>query len=253
MNTELSPSPAWGQLHAALLQQRSHVQSAEIIQRVNRALLAGEVVNAAFYDLSLLKLLQQRKTQPLLTPDARREIEDFIAALNPLLPDKLSDVVQFDKLQRRVTRLVQRFPWQYASPPLVQSYLFMRTYLRWQKTLELLFKRDAQHETFSALKRVLKTSSARLALLGDAPELYLMLAELLALCRQKAAESAQQDALSHYIAAADIAAHGIITLAVTAEGLLRQQALPSSEAVSRRIQQHRDSVIERTHPWFYAV
>ncbi|MBD8108305.1 hypothetical protein IFT93_18095, partial [Erwinia persicina] len=84
MNTELSPSPAYGQLHAALLEQRSRAASAEAIHTVNRALLAGERVSAAFYDLSLLKLLQQRKIMPLTSPETASEIARFIAERSAL-------------------------------------------------------------------------------------------------------------------------------------------------------------------------
>lgn len=110
MNTELSPSPAYFQLHDTLLQQRSTVQSAELIQQLNRALLAGEVVSAAFYDLTLLKLLQQRKAVPLLTPKAEKEISAFIDQLAPLLAEELNDAAQFIQLQHKVAAFSRHFP-----------------------------------------------------------------------------------------------------------------------------------------------
>ncbi|WP_288497347.1 hypothetical protein [uncultured Erwinia sp.] len=254
MNTVLSPSPAYSQLHASLLAQRSSVQSEQVIHAVNRALLAGEMVSAAFYDLTLLKLLQQRKTLPKLSPDAQAEIEAFIDQLTPLMPEKPIDEGQFDKLQHKVAKLSKRFDWQHASPALVKNALFLRTYQRWQQTLEALFSAQDTQLAFTRVKQVLKKSSGRVALLGETHELYCVLQELLANCLEKAAASRDNpDRLTDYIAAADIATRGIITFGATAETVLRGHDLPDSAKLAKRIRQHQTSVIERTHPWFSAM
>ncbi|WP_168400979.1 hypothetical protein [Erwinia amylovora] len=251
MNTELSPSPAYFQLHDTLLQQRSTVQSAELIQQLNRALLAGEVVSAAFYDLTLLKLLQQRKAVPLLTPKAEKEISAFIDQLAPLLAEELNDAAQFIQLQHKVAAFSRHFPWQHASLSLVQYRLFLRTYQRWQKTLAALFSAEDHQAVFAQLKKVLNRSSCRVALLGDAHHLYQILAELLVSCRHKQEEfRGNHHLLTGYIAAADIAARGIVAFAVTAEALLRGHSLPGTAQLMKRMKQHHISVIERTHPWF---
>lgn len=251
MNTELSPSPAYFQRHDTLLQQRSTVQSAEVIQQVNRALLAGERVSAAFYDLTLLKLLQQRKTLPLLTPEAEEEISRFIHQLKPLLAEEPDDFTQFTRLQHKIATCVQHFPWREANVALVQYKFFLRTYLRWHKTLAALHSTDENQRVFTQLQKVLQKSSCRVALLGDAHQLYQLLAELLVSCRQKQEESHEnQSLLASYIAAADLAARGIIAFAATAEALLREHPLPTATQLAKRIKQHHISVVERTHPWF---
>ncbi|CAO96436.1 hypothetical protein [Erwinia tasmaniensis] len=251
MNTELSPSPAYFQRHDILLQQRSTVQSADVIQQLNRALLAGERVSAAFYDLTVLKLLQQRKTLPLLTPEADEEISRFIHQLKPLLAGEPHDSTQFARLQHEIATSVQHFPWQQANLSLVQYKFFLRTYLRWRKTLAALYGTDDNQRVFIQLEKVLKKSGCRVALLGDAQQLYQLLAELLVNCRQKEAEStANQSLLTNYIAAADIATRGIIAFAATAEALLRDNPLPTAAQLEKGIKQHHLSVIERTHPWF---
>ncbi|MEN5015088.1 hypothetical protein ABEH87_01820 [Erwinia sp. Eh17-17] len=254
MNSELSPSPAYGQLHAALLEQRSRVQSAEVIHTVNRALLAGERVSAAFYDLSLLKLLQQRKILPLTTPETTREIEAFIAELNPVVPARLADEAQFCELQQQVSQLSEHFHWQHASLLLVQNALFVRTWLHWQQTLETLFSAGDNAAVFQRLEQVLKDSSGKIPVLGEARELYRALEGLLVSCRQKAEEhSSEQNALAGYTAAADIASRGIITFGATAEAVLRGRPLPTEAQLSARIKQHHASVTDRTHPWFSAL
>ena len=254
MNTVLSPSPAYSQLHASLLAQRSSVQSEQVIHAVNRALLAGEVVSAAFYDLSLLKLLQQRKTQAALSPEALREIALFIEQLTPLIPEKLNTEAQFDKLRQKVAKLGQRFHWQYASLALVNHALFLRTYQRWQETLEALFSMKDTELALSRVKQVLKKSSGRVALLGETHELYRVLQALLAECREKiAARRDNPDRLADYIAAADLATRGIIAFGTTTESVLRSQPLPDSAQLAKRIKQHQASVIDRTHPWFSAM
>ncbi|UWS31389.1 hypothetical protein [Erwinia pyrifoliae] len=251
MNTELSPSPAYFQLHKTLLQQRSTVQSAELIQQLNRALLAGEVVSAAFYDLTLLKLLQQRKALPLLTPNAEKEISAFIDQLAPLLAEEPNDASRFTQLQHNVAVFSQHFPWQHASLSLVQYRLFLLTYQCWQKTLAMLFSAEDHQAVFAQLNKVLNRSSCRVALLGDAHHLYLVLANLLVSCRHKQEESCgNHHLLTGYIAAADIAARGIVAFAVTAEALLRGHSLPGTAQLAERMKQHHISVIERTHPWF---
>lgn len=251
MNTELSPSPAYTQLHETLLQQRSTAQSAEGIRQLNRALLAGEVASAAFYDLTQLKLLQQRKVLALLTPKAQEEISRFIDQLAPLLAEKLHDASQFTQLQHKVASFSQYFHWQHASLSLVEYTLFLRTYQRWQTTLAVLFSADDNQAVLTHLKQVLNKSSRRVALLGDAHQLYQVLAELLVSCHHQQPEShGEHHLLAGYIAAADIAARGIIAFAATAEALLRGHPLPDSAKLAKRIKQHHSSVIERTHPWF---
>lgn len=251
MNTELSPSPAYGQLHSALLEQRSRVQSAEVIHTINRALLAGERVSAAFYDLSQLKLLQQRKILPLITPEMEEEVAAFIAALNPVVPATLVDEAQFCELQQRVNHLSEHFRWQYASLPLVQNALFIRTWHHWQQTLETLFSAGDNAAVFTRLEQVLKDSSAKIPVLGEARELYRALEGLLVSCRQKAEEcSGEQDALAGYVAAADIATRGIITFGATAEAVLRGRPLPTEAQLKNRVKEHHTSVTERMHPWF---
>ncbi|MTD25491.1 hypothetical protein [Erwinia sorbitola] len=251
MNTELSPSPAYSQLHTALMEQRSRVQSAEVIQTINRALLAGERVSAAFYDLSLLKLLQQRKIQPLITPETGDEIAAFIAELKPVIPATLDDETQFCELQQRVNHLSEHFHWQYASLPLVQNALFVRTWQHWQQTLETLFSAGDNATVFARLEQVIRDSSGKIPVLGEARELYRALEGLLVSCRQKASEnSAEEDALAGYVAATDIATRGIITFGATAETVLRGRPLPTEAELKNRIKQLHTSVTDRTHPWF---
>ncbi|AXU94650.1 MAG TPA: hypothetical protein DD850_08940 [Erwinia persicina] len=251
MNTELSPSPAYGQLHAALLEQRSRAASAEAIHTVNRALLAGERVSAAFYDLSLLKLLQQRKIMPLTSPETASEIARFIAELTPVIPDHLSGEAEFCTLQQRVNQLSEHFHWQHASLVLVQNALFVRTWQHWQQTLETLFSTGDHAIVFQRLEQVLHDSSGKIPVLGEARELYRALEGLLIRCRQKAEEhGAEQTGLVGYVAAADIATQGIITFGATAEAVLRGRALPTEAQLAARIKQHHASVTDRTHPWF---
>lgn len=251
MNTELSPSPAYGQLHSALLEQRSRVQSAEVIHTINRALLAGERVSAAFYDLSQLKLLQQRKILPLLSAETETEVAAFIAGLKPVLPIALKDEAQFCELQLRVNYLSEHFNWQYASLLLVQNALFIRTWHHWQQTLETLFSAGDNATVFNRLEQVLNDASGKIPVLGEARELYRALEGLLLSCRQQAEENGRnEDTLAGYVAAADIATRGMVTFGATAEAVLRGKPLPTEAQLKARIKQHHSSVTERMHPWF---
>lgn len=251
MNTELSPLAAYGQRHSALLEQRSVAPSAEVIHHVNRALLAGERVSAAFYDLSVLKLLQQRKILPLIAPETTAEIEAFIASLSAVLPATLSDEAQFCQLQLRVNHLIEQDHWQHASLPFVQNALFVRSWHHWQQALETLFSAGDSAAVFRHLEQVLNDSSVRIPVLGEARELFRTLEALRVSCRQKAQEnSGEQDGLAGYVAAADIATRGMITFGATAEAVLRGRPLPDESQLTTRIKQHHASVTDRTHPWF---
>lgn len=199
----------------------------------------------------MLAALQQRKAVPLLTPKAEKEISAFIDQLAPLLAEELNDAAQFIQLQHKVAAFSRHFPWQHASLSLVQYRLFLRTYQRWQKTLAALFSAEDHQAIFAQLNKVLNRSSCRVALLGDAHHLYQVLAELLVSCHHKQEEfRGNHHLLTGYIAAADIAARGIVAFAVTAEALLRGHSLPGTAQLMKRMKQHHISVIERTHPWF---
>lgn len=95
------------------------------------------------------------------------------------------------------------------------------------KTLAALFSAEDHQAIFAQLNKVLNRSSCRVALLGDAHHLYQVLAELLVSCHHKQEEfRGNHHLLTGYIAAADIAARGIVAFAVTAEALLRGHSLP---------------------------
>ncbi|MFG1172793.1 hypothetical protein AAFN90_04200 [Erwiniaceae bacterium CAU 1747] len=252
MNTAPSLSLAYDRRHSSLLAQRSQVQSAETIQRVNRALLAGERVSAAFYDLSQRKLLQQRKSQPLLTPKAEKEIARFLDELNDITPETVADKSQFDALQKQVSRLLERFHWKHASPILVHNALFNHTYHQWQHVLQALFS-DAD-DVFPHLQRILSDSSRKLPVLGETTSLFKRLTKLLTECREKSAQQdLTEDPLVGFIAAADIATRGMIIFGATAEAVLRGSPIPQDERLDRLIKEHYQQVVERMHPWFTAV
>jgi len=254
MNTVLSLSPAYDRLHTSLLAQRSQVQSADVIQLVNRALLAGERVSAAFYDLSQLKLLQQRKSLPLLTPKAEKEITKFLDELKAITPKTLSDKAQFSALQKQVSRLMEKFNWKHASPILVQNALFNRTYHQWQQALEALFSEGNGTEVFDDLQRILNDSARKIPVLGDTVSLFKQLTKLAAECHEKSALNAlEENVMAGYIAAADIATRGIIIFGSTAEAVLRGGPLPDVERQDQLIKEHYQQVVERMHPWFTAV
>lgn len=254
MNTVLSLSPAYDRLHTSLLAQRSQVQSADVIQLVNRALLAGERVSAAFYDLSQLKLLQQRKSLPLLTPKADKEITKFLDELKAITPKTLGDKAQFSALQKQVSRLMEKFNWKHASPILVQNALFNRTYQQWQQALEALFSEGNGTEVFDDLQRILNDSARKIPVLGDTVSLFKQLTKLAAECRDKSALNAlEENVMAGYIAAADIATRGIIIFGSTAEAVLRGGPLPDAERQEQLIKEHYQQVVERMHPWFTAL
>ena len=254
MNTASTSSPAWNRLHHSLLEERSRVQSAEVIQLVNRSLLAGENVSAAFYDLSQLKLLQLRKTLPLLTPQAEAEIAAFLTRIAAVLPEVVCDDAQFAALQREVALLDAQFNWQHASLLLVQNALFNLTYGHWQQMLETLFREEDSQATFVQLQQVLVDSCRKMPVLGETHDLYQVLTMLLENCREKAVKYADAPGrLAEFIAAADIATRGIVIFDATAKAVLRGRPLPSQSQLDALIKAHHHQVIERTHPWFTAV
>lgn len=249
MTSPFSPSTAYHQLHHALLEQRSRARSAEAIRSVNRALLGGENLSAAFWDLSVLKQLQQRKTQPLLTEAAQREVSGFLSELTPLLPVSCDSEAQFDRLQQQIQQLSAHFAWQHASLLLAQHALFSHTYHRWHQVLEALFRLNDGEAARAQIALVLRESGSRVTVLGETRELYRALA-LLSAQQTASGPHDPADPLTDYISAADIATRGIITFGTTAEAVLRGRPLPDARMLSARIRQHHDSVIERTHPWF---
>lgn len=254
MNTMLSLSPAYDRLHTSLLAQRSQVQSTEVIQLVNRALLAGERVSAAFYDLNQLKLLLQRKSLPLLSPKAEKEVAKFLEELADITPKSVADKAQFLALQKQVSRLINKFNWKHASLILVQNALFNHTYHQWQQALETLFSEGNGENVFDDLQRILNDSARKIPVLGESVSLFKLLTKLIAECREKAAlNGLEENVMAGYIAAADIATRGIIMFGSTAETVLRGTPLADSDRLDRLIKEHYQQVVERMHPWFTAV
>ncbi len=246
-----SGSPlTWKAHHNRLLTLRSEVSCAERIQNVNRALLAGERVCAASYDLNQLKMLQQRKAQPLLTPPAGPEIAHFLALIQQVTPARLHDQAQFRTLYQQVEAVIEAFPWQYASLPLVQHRLFNHCLLLWQQTLEALFDQQDHRHVLHYLTRIFSYSMLKIPLLGETLELYPLLVDLEAASQNLLHQSRSVDPLTDFISAADLIYRGMLTFGTTAAAAFRGRPVPDARALAEAVTQHQLSVTERTHPWF---
>lgn len=247
-------SPAWNRLHHSLLEARSRVQSAQVIQQINRSLLAGENVSAAFYDLSQLKQLQLRKALPLLTIKAEEEIGHYLAQIAAFMPEVIDVAEQFADLQRQVAAYSGAYHWRHASLPLVQHALFNQAWHCWQEVVETLCRCEDSQGIYARLESVLGDSVRIMAVLGNTADLFAIVQQLRVSSSERAAKCRiSPDRLTDFIAAADIATRGIVIFDTTAEAVLRGRPLPGSPQLDARIKAHHLQVIERTHPWFTAL
>lgn len=254
MTTATFSSPGWDRLHLSLLEARSRAPSADVIQRLNRALLAGENVSAAFHDLCQRKLLQRRKALPLLTPEAENEIDRFLAEVTACSQQPPPAEMPLADTQRCVAEHSAGFRWQSASLLLAQNALFNRTWRHWQEAVEMLFCCEDVRPVFVRVSDILKDSAVKMAVLGDPDDLNPALQQLLATCAGRAEKcQASPDRLADFIAAADLITRSIIIFDATAEAVLRGRPLPGSGQLNARVKAHHLQVLERTHPWFTAV
>lgn len=253
MSPFLRPAAAYLGRRNALLTERSAVTSPDLIQTVNKALLASEVAMAACFDLDALHGLQQRKARLVNGHKEKRqgELRQFerLLARLPLAADH--DENTFIVWQQSFNELLASFPWRYANPALVQNALFATTFTLWQEALEKLFISSNRRQVFKQIAKILVFSISKIPLLGEATEVWRALMTVLNACRQRLdSDGAWFSSLESYSEAATLCSRGILLFCFTTEALIRGQPLPIQTRLNDRIKQHYDSVIDGTHPFF---
>ncbi|MCX8956361.1 hypothetical protein [Erwinia psidii] len=253
MSQFLRPAAAYLSRRNELLAERSAVTSAEVIQTINKALLASEVAMAACYDLDVLHGLQQRKTRHADGHERKhqRELRQFERQAEHLTLAEEHDESAFIAWQKGFSALIASFPWQHASPALMQNELFAITVTLWQEALEALFTSSDQRPQFKRAEKIVAFSISKIPLLGEATEVWRALMDLLDACRQRSArEPVWFTLLESYSEAANLCSRGILLFCLASEAVLRGQPLPDRARLNERIKRHYDSVIDGTHPFF---
>lgn len=253
MSNFLSPAAAYLNRRNELLAERSVVQSPAVIQTVNKALLASEIAMATFHDLEALKTLQQRKARLIdwHEPESLQELQSFELATHGLSFTDEKDEQIFLQYHRDFSRLAAAFTWQHASLEMVQNDLFSTTFNLWLETLEELFSTSGRKQLFIRIEKILAFSIGKLPVLGDAIDVYRMLASVMISCQEKAKSNEDYfQTLESYTEAANLCSKGILIFCFTTEAILRGRELPGETVLTGKIKGHYDSVIDGTHPYF---
>ncbi|WLS77453.1 hypothetical protein Q3V30_13275 [Erwinia pyri] len=253
MSNFLSPAAAYLNRRNELLAERSVVQSPAVIQTINKALLASEIAMATFHDLEALKTLQQRKARLIEwhEPESLQELQSFELASNKLAFADETDEQVYLHYHQEFTRLAASFSWQHASLEMVQNDLFSTTFNLWLETLEELFSTPGRKQLFIRIEKILAFSIGKIPLLGDAIDVYRMLASVMTSCQEKARSSDDYfQTLESYTEAANLCSKAILIFCFTTEAILRGRELPGEALLSEKIKGHYSSVIDGTHPYF---